>query len=109
MRLSKAERNHLRRLVGYIRCEVGQTPEEMVATVRSIAPAVGEISPEGKERLEQAYRKAHDVPLYIRAAIKALEKALARKGDTVDGEIDSRGRLPGKRLAQIGPGEPQDA
>lgn len=102
MRLSKAERNHLRRLLGYVRCEMGQTPEEMVETVRSIAPAISDVSPDGKERLEQAYRKSHDVPLYIRAAIKALEKALARKGDTVDGEIDSRRRLPGKRLSQIG-------
>lgn len=89
MRLSKAEKNHLRRLVGYIRCEIGQTPEEFMNTMRTIAPVVGEPSPDAKERLLAAHAKSQNVPRYIRAAIKSLERALARKGDTVDGEIES--------------------
>jgi hypothetical protein len=49
--LSKAEVNHLRRLIGYVRCEIMQSPDELVATVQSICPAIGEISDEGKQRL----------------------------------------------------------
>ena len=93
MRLMQSDVNHLRRLLGYMRCEVGQSPEDLVATVQAILPATGEPSSDGKQRLLAAHTKAQNVPKYVRAAIKALEKALAGEHDIVDGELDHK-RLP---------------
>jgi|SRR5712671_4538041 len=72
--LTRAQVKHLRRLVGWIRCEAGQTPEELVETVRRIAPAIQDISEEGKGRLIESYREAKRIPKYLWAAIKALDK-----------------------------------
>jgi hypothetical protein len=44
--LTDAELSHLRKLLGWIDCEIGQAPEEMVETLKKIAPA---ISPEVDE------------------------------------------------------------
>jgi hypothetical protein len=86
--LSDSEINHLRRLLGWVRCEVGQSPDEMLNTAKSIAPAIGEVSDEGKQRMVEAYAKSANVPAYIRAAIKALEKVFEPKaGEVVDAEI----------------------
>ena len=89
MKLSDSDINHLRRLLAWMRCEVGQSPEELVATVQSILPVVGDPSSDAKERLVRAHTQAQNVPKYVRAAIKALEKALAQQrptGKTVDGD-----------------------
>ena len=75
--LTAAELNHLRRLLGWVRCEVGQPPDEMVPMVQSIVRQIGEVSPEGKARLVQAHAEASNVPQYVRAALKALAKTLA--------------------------------
>lgn len=101
MKLAPSDVSHLRRLLGYMRCEVGQSPSELVATVQAILPAVGEVSGDGKQRLVEAHTKAQNVPKYVRAAIKALEKALADEHDMVDGELDHK-RLPS---AETQPGE----
>jgi len=83
--LSKAEVNHLRRLIGYVRCEIMQSPDELVATVQSICPTIGEISEEGKQRLVESYEKAIAVPKYVRDAIKALEKVIIEnQGEILD-------------------------
>lgn len=74
--MSAAEENHLRRLVAWVRCEIGQSPEELVETVNSITAKVGEPSEDGKARLVAAYREAKSIPLYVRAAVKALEKMI---------------------------------
>lgn len=87
MKLSEPDVNHLRRLLGYMRCEVGQSPQELVSTVQSILPATGEPSSDGKQRLLEAHTKAQNIPKYVRAAIKALEKVLASEHDIVDGEL----------------------
>lgn len=88
--ISDAEINHLRRLLGWVSCEIGQSPEEMVATVKSVAPVFAgeELSDEAKQRLVASHEKAAAVPKYVRQAVKALQKTLAdTNGDTVDGEL----------------------
>jgi hypothetical protein len=98
MKLKQSDINHLRRLLGYVRCEIGQSPDEMVATVRSILPAIGAPSEEGKQRLVESHQKAVKVPAYIRAAVRALGKAiLLSERTTIDG--DSRNAMP--RVSRI--------
>jgi hypothetical protein len=83
--LTKAEVNHLRRLIGYVRCEILQNPDELVATVQKIYPAIGEISEKGKQRLVESYEKAIAVPKYVRDAIRALEKVIIEnQGEILD-------------------------
>ena len=83
--LDKAQVNHLRRLLGWMRCEVWQSPEEFVETLRSIAPAVGTPDAAAKQRLAESYEKAASVPKYVRAAIKALEPVVREaEGNIVD-------------------------
>lgn len=86
--LSAAEINHLRRLLGWVACEIGQSSGELIETAKRIAPTVGELSTEGRQRLIEAAEKADQVPKYVRAAVKALKKAIAdQEGDIVDAEI----------------------
>lgn len=75
--MTAAELNHLRRLLGWVRCEVGQPPDEMVPMVQNIVRRIGEVSPEGKARLVEAHAQANNVPQYVRAALKALATTLA--------------------------------
>lgn len=94
-KLTEAEVNHLRRLIGWVACKVGQTPEEMISTVRKIAPAIQDVSEEGKARLVEAHTKAKAVPMYVRAAIKALSKVRQPSpGDIVDAEFSEQRQLP---------------
>lgn len=74
--MKKSDINHLYRLLGWVRCEIGQTPEEMVGTMRAITDKIGpiDISDECKKDIVEAHDKARLVPKYIRAAVKALEK-----------------------------------
>lgn len=74
--ICQSDVNHLRRLLGYVRCEIGPEPEEVVDTVRMIAGKCGPISDEGKQRLVQHYQHSARVPKYVRDAIKALEKVV---------------------------------
>lgn len=86
--LSTAEINHLRRLLGWVACEIGQTPEEIIDTAKTIAPAVGEIDSEARRRLVDSCEKAAAVPKYVRDALKSLKKAIADcPGEVVDAEI----------------------
>lgn len=83
--MKKSDTNHLRRLLGWVRCEIGQSPEELVATVNDIRAKIfpnGGISDEGKARTVAAYDAARKVPAYVRSSVKALEKAL-RPGEIV--------------------------
>lgn len=79
--LTQAQVNHLRRLLGWVRCEVGQTPDEIVETMRGLN--MPEPSPEGKARLLECHAKAAAVPKYVRAAVKALEKLLVKQDGVV--------------------------
>ena len=84
--LTDAEVNHLRRLLGWISCEVGQSPEEMETMLRKIIPAIApNIDDTGRLALKQDYDKSVAVPKYVRSAIKALEKTLiAQDGAVLD-------------------------
>ena len=85
--LDKAQVNHLRRLLGWVRCSEGvfQSPEEMVNSLRQIAPHVGTPDDASKQRLAESYAKAASVPKYVRAAIKALEPVVREaEGEVVD-------------------------
>ena len=79
--LSTSDINHLRRLLGYVRCEIGQPPDEMAMTVNALLPDIEPVSDEGKMRLIRAYQKSDSVPKYVRAAIKALEKIVWESPD----------------------------
>lgn len=86
--MTPVEKGHLRRLLGWLRCEVGQTPEEQRATMASIAHALdGYPGGEAQRRVMESYDRAASVPRYVRHAIKALEP-LVREGDgaVVDAE-----------------------
>lgn len=75
--LTKTEVNHLRRLIGYVRCEIMQSPDELVATVKSPY--------EGKQRLVESYEKAIAVPKYVRDAIRALNMVIIEnQGEILD-------------------------
>ncbi|MDX3878156.1 hypothetical protein EUC41_31045 [Achromobacter denitrificans] len=80
--MKQSDLNHLRRLLGWIRCDIGQSPAELQQTMIDVAEGLGhpEISPEAKARMVETYRRAESIPLYVRAAVKALEKALAAGG-----------------------------
>lgn len=84
--LTDAEINHLRKLLAYVGCDIGQSPEEIKETLKSIAPAVGvDIDAEAVARLKQSYEKSAAVPQYVRAAVKALRKTLIKhEGEIVD-------------------------
>ena len=89
--LNKAQVNHLRRLLGYVRCEIGQSPEEMVDMMKDLLPRLGPVSEDGKERLVQSYQEAKRVPKYIRSAIKSLEPVVrVAEGEVVDAAQDKR-------------------
>ena len=80
--MKPSDLNHLRRLLGWIRCDIGQAPAELQQTMIDVADGLGhpEISEEAKARMVETYRRAEAVPLYVRAAVKALEKTLAAAG-----------------------------
>lgn len=79
--------NHLRRLLAYIDLELGQEPEAMATTIRSIVHCA-QADAEGVKRLADAYDRSVAVPLYVRAAIKALKARLV-KGDGEIVDVDS--------------------
>ncbi|TAA25433.1 hypothetical protein [Pseudoxanthomonas winnipegensis] len=88
--LTQAEANHLRRLLGWVRCEVGQTPDEIVSTMQQLAPKLPEPNADAKARLVEHHAQAAAVPKYVRAAVKALEKLLVKQeGVVVDVEPGS--------------------
>ena len=82
-----SELNHLRRLLAWVACEIGQAPDELVKTVQGLLPALGhEVADEAKQRLVQAHREAVSVPRYVRAAVKALGKRVGAHCDLEDAE-----------------------
>ncbi|HGM6570179.1 TPA: hypothetical protein ACKP59_006269 [Pseudomonas aeruginosa] len=92
-RLTRAEMNHLRRLIGWVRCEVGAEPEEIVTATKKALDHFQGVSEDGKRRLLEHYQKSAAIPKYIRSAIKALEKVcLEEPAEVVDAELVARGR-----------------
>lgn len=80
--MKQSDLNHLRRLLGWVRCDIGQDPAGQQQTMIDIAGKLGidSIDADAKARLVQGYRRAEAVPVYVRDAVKALEKALAAGG-----------------------------
>ncbi|HFH4607919.1 hypothetical protein [Pseudomonas aeruginosa] len=92
-RLTRAEMNHLRRLIGWVRCEVGAEPEKIATAAKEALVHFQCVTEDGKQRLHEHYQKSVAVPKYIRAALKALEKVcLEEPAEVVDGELVARGR-----------------
>lgn len=94
--MKRSDLNHLRRLVAWVRADIGQSPEELEATLRDIAEKLGhpDLDDEAKARLVDSHDRARRVPAYIRDAVKALEKYLQTEGDIVeDAEPSGSGRL----------------
>ena len=90
--MKQSEINHLRLLLGWVRTEIGQTPDELVDTVRRVAGGV-EIGDSAKQRLVEAHDKAREVPKYVRAAEKALTKMLRDRGDVLDVPMREQKRI----------------
>ena len=96
MKLSKAEVNHLRHLLGWMRCDYGtfQSPEEIKETWKDLAAhgIVPDAHNGSRERLMQHYNMSADVPKYIRHALKMLTKHLREyekameSGEVIDGD-----------------------
>lgn len=88
--MKQSDLNHLRRLVAWVRCEIGQTPEEVVATYQEIADQLNHppITDEARQRMVADYDRARRAPKYVRAAVKALSKVVkdASNGPTVESE-----------------------
>ncbi|CUR81902.1 hypothetical protein [Achromobacter xylosoxidans] len=80
--MKQSDLNHLRRLLGWIRCDIGQDPAGQQQTMIDIVGKLGidSIDADAKARLVEGYRRAEAVPVYVRDAVKALEKALAAAG-----------------------------
>ena len=95
--LKKSEVNHLRRLLGWVRCEIPPAPDEIVSIVRSIAPAID--SDNAKQKMVEWHRESQGVPKYVRAALKALEPLVRdAEGEIVAGENVSARRLESRPL-----------
>lgn len=80
--MKQSDLNHLRRLLGWVRCDIGQDPAGQQQTMIHIAGKldIDSIDADAKARLVEGYRRAEAVPVYVRDAVKALEKALAAAG-----------------------------
>lgn len=78
MPMTEAQVNHLRRLLAWMQCEMGQEPTKMVVMANAIAAKIGPLQdPEGAAiRLQEGYDRAASYPAYLRQAVKMLTKAL---------------------------------
>ncbi len=102
MKLSKAEVNHLRLLLGWMRCSEGvfQSPEEIKATWRDlndhgVTPSANN---ETRARLMEHYNLSADVPKYIRHALKMLTASLREhEAKMTNGPIVRVTELPSTR------------
>lgn len=103
--MKRSDLNHLRRLLGWIRCDIGQSPAELQQTMINVADGLGhpEISQEAKARMVENYRRAEAIPLYVRAAVRALEKALA-KGGPEGGAATPPATAESRAVVDVAPG-----
>lgn len=101
--MKHSDSNHLRRLLAWVSCEIGQTPEELVATMQSIAVRLEpvDIADASRQRLVEAHDKARAVPAYVHAALKALRKATNTMGDVVESDVALKPTPTVKELTEI--------
>ena len=93
--MKRSDINHLRRLLGWVSCEIGQEPAEMVAMVKEIAGKLGplNVDDDARRRMVEAHDKARAVPKYVRAAVMALGKAIG-PGEIMDAEAADEPAAP---------------
>lgn len=98
--MKQSDLKHLRRLVGWIRCEIGESPEEYVAGVQAIADELGHppIDDAARQRLVEGYDRRRAVPKYVRAAVKALDRYARAPGAVV--EVKVRQHQPRRPVLQ---------
>ena len=85
--IKQSDINHLRRLIAYVRCEIGEDEQKTIQRYTEIAGIVDtELDEATKQRIMESIKKAANVPQYIRRAITALEKVIDDCGDIVDAE-----------------------
>ena len=85
--IKQSDINHLRRLIAYVRCEIGEDVQQTIQLYTEIAKTVdAEPDEAAKQRIMESIKKAANVPQYIRRAITALEKVVDDCGDIVDAE-----------------------
>mgnify|MGYP003386161433 CR=1 FL=1 len=93
--IKQSDINHLRRLLGYVKCEIGGGDEQ--ETIQRYAELSGivdhELDEAAKQRIVESVRKAARVPQYIRRAVTALEKVVKESGDTVYAEALDKSTL----------------
>lgn len=86
--IKQSDINHLRRLIAYVRCEIGEDEQKTIQRYTEIAGIVDtEPDEAAKQRIMESIKKAANVPQYIRRAIAALEKVIDDRGDIVDAEV----------------------
>ena len=76
--LSDAEVNHLRRLLGWMKCEYNLSPEGQRGFVVGLTKAVEDGAPveRAQQVLDEEVERVGRIPAYIRQAIKMLDKAV---------------------------------
>ena len=91
MNLNKANENHLRRLLGWLECELGVNSDQIIAIAQNMADKTsGDIELQSliKPELERAFNKSQNTPKYIRQAIKQLKAELNKNHQTVTGDFE---------------------
>ena len=83
--MKRPDLNHLRRLVAWVQCEIGPSPEEQRAIMQGLAAqGIAPADDSARQRLVESYDKARSVPQYVRAAVKALDAYARAPGAVVD-------------------------
>lgn len=115
-RLTAAEINHLRRLLGWVSCEIGQSPEELKESLSKMVSVLGNPTQHAQDVMVDMHNKSASVPKYVRAAVKALRRTIKHQdGAIIDGErMEGTARhledlhdaeIGSRRLAEIRSGE----
>ena len=102
MNITQAQLNHLRRLIGWVRCEIGPAPEEMIPLVRAIAGTIGDPGTEGKAAFVQWHAESSNVPRYVRDAVVALEKLITQQDGAPFVETDAQIAIEAPRRLKNG-------
>lgn len=86
--MRQSELNHLRRLVGWVRCDIDQDPEDMVRTAQDVAAKLEGhvIDDEARRRFVERHDRARAIPKYVREAVKALAIYLNEPGEVSEAQ-----------------------
>lgn len=93
--MKQSDLKHLRRLVGWIRCEIGESPEEYVAGVQAIAEKLSHppIDDAARQRLVEGYDRRRAVPKYVREAVRALDRYARAPGAVIEVKVRQQRRV----------------